>query len=167
MTTLDETKYIEELMEAQSMLKSSVATITRIANRVRRDSAAFTELEKERLRQQYRANDEALKAADAEEKLKAVLHRGDVALSDSQDLMERIEKLQRVADIDEKEWTDILSGFSLGDVNDRPRILAFDESYCLSRHDCAKMAHQLVRHIASITGKSDAYSVWPVKGVMK
>lgn len=53
--------------------------------------------------------------------------------------------------LSEKEWTDILSGLSLGDVNDRPRFAAYDESYCLSRRDCAKMAQQLVRHFAPRT----------------
>ena len=53
--------------------------------------------------------------------------------------------------ISEKEWTDILAGLSLGDVNDRPRFVAYDESYCLSRRDCAKMAQQLVRHFAPRT----------------
>jgi hypothetical protein len=48
----------------------------------------------------------------------------------------------------EKDWTDILAGLSLGDVNDHPRFVAYDESYCLSRRDCGKMAQQLVRHFA-------------------
>jgi len=53
-----------------------------------------------------------------------------------------------IAAMTEKDWTDILSCLSLGDVNDRPRFVAYDESYCLSRRDCAKMAQQLVRHFA-------------------
>lgn len=50
----------------------------------------------------------------------------------------------------EKAWTDLLAGLSIGDVNDRPRFVAYDESYCLSRRDCAKMAQQLVRHFAPL-----------------
>jgi hypothetical protein len=48
----------------------------------------------------------------------------------------------------EKEWTDILAGLSVGSATDHPRFVAYDECYCLSRRDCAKMAQQLVRHFA-------------------
>ena len=48
----------------------------------------------------------------------------------------------------EAQWVEILIGLSLGDCNDRPRFVAYDESYGLSRHDCKKMAQQLVRHFA-------------------
>jgi len=58
--------------------------------------------------------------------------------------------------LSEKDWTDILAGLSVGDANDPPCFVAFDECYCLSRRDCKKMAQQLVRHFnppnAKITG---------------
>ena len=60
----------------------------------------------------------------------------------------------------EKEWTDILAGLSLGDANDRPRFVAYDECYCLSRRDCAKMARQLVWHFASRTNGGEAKPSW-------
>ena len=60
-------------------------------------------------------------------------------------------ELKIAREISEKDWIDILAGLSLGDVNDRPRFVAYDESYCLSRRDCAKMAQQLVRHFAPRT----------------
>jgi hypothetical protein len=60
---------------------------------------AYSHVESERLRQQTRANAEAIKACEAEERLATALRRGDDALSEVHDLCERLEKLQAVADI--------------------------------------------------------------------
>jgi len=64
--------------------------------------------------------------------------------------------------LSEKDWTDILAGLSVGDANDRPRFIAFDECYCLSRHDCKKMAQQLARYFnppnVKITGQGDGHA---------
>ena len=60
MPLIDETKHLEELMEAQAQLKAAAATIDRIANKVHGNAAAFSNLEKERFRQQTRANNEAV-----------------------------------------------------------------------------------------------------------
>lgn len=66
----------------------------------------------------------------------------------------------------EKEWTDILAGLSLGDVSDRPRFVAYDESYCLSRHDCAKMAQQLARHFAPRQASNHTDHQAPASGAL-
>lgn len=42
-------------------------------------------------------------------------------------------------------WVEILLGLSLGDDNDRPKFVAYDECYGLSRRDCVKLAKQLTR----------------------
>ena len=57
---IDETRQLEELMEAQAQLKAAAATIDRVANKVHGNAVAFSNIEKERLRQQTRANDEAV-----------------------------------------------------------------------------------------------------------
>ena len=74
---IDETKYLEQLMEAQSMLRSAVATIDKIANRCHRQSADFSRLEIERLRHQGRANDAAVRCShlnDEIDRIQALWH---------------------------------------------------------------------------------------------
>lgn len=99
MSLIDETKHLEELMEAQAQLKHYAGIIDKIANKCHGNAAAFSRLEAERLRHQTRANAEAIKACEAEERLASALRRGDEALSEVHDLLERVEALQRVADI--------------------------------------------------------------------
>jgi hypothetical protein len=57
------------------------------------------------------------------------------------------------AALNESQWAEILGALSLGDINDRPRFIASDESYHLSRHDCRKLAAQLVQHFTAPSPK--------------
>jgi hypothetical protein len=84
------------------------------------------------------------------EAMKADLILAKEACREKQGTIERfMESESRLKNLTEEEWTRLLTGLSLGDVNDRPKFVAYDESYCLSRHDCKKMAQQLVRHFES------------------
>jgi DNA repair exonuclease SbcCD ATPase subunit len=60
---------LEDLMNAQTQMRDAAATIDRIANRVHGSAAALSNLERERLRQQTRANNEAVKADNAAEEI--------------------------------------------------------------------------------------------------
>jgi hypothetical protein len=69
MSLVDETHLLEDLMNAQTQMRDAAATIDRIANRVHGNAAALSNLERERLRQQTRANTEAVKADNAAEEI--------------------------------------------------------------------------------------------------
>ena len=69
----DETKYLEQLMEAQQQLREAAARIDDIAMRCHFSASGFSQIEKERVRHQARANAEATWAAELEEAAKAVI----------------------------------------------------------------------------------------------
>lgn len=99
MSLIDETKQLEELMEAQAQLKHYAGIIDKIANKCHGNAAAFSRLESERLRHQTRANTEAVRACELEDALKIAQESADHANSSRHDLLERIDVLERVAQI--------------------------------------------------------------------
>jgi hypothetical protein len=69
---LDETKYLEQLDEHRAQLKTSVDVLFQIVDRCRPHAAAFAQLEKDRQREQNRANREAVECGKLEEEVKAL-----------------------------------------------------------------------------------------------
>ena len=99
MSIIDETRQLEELMEAQAQLKHYAAIIDRVVNKCHGSAAAFSRLESERLRQQTRANAEAIRACELDDALKIAQQSADHANSSRHELLERIDDLERVAQI--------------------------------------------------------------------
>jgi hypothetical protein len=72
-------------MEEQERLRMACAAIQRITDRTHGPAAAWSRLESERLRQQNRANDEAARACEAEERLAAIVRAANAVVVASED----------------------------------------------------------------------------------
>jgi len=93
---VDETKYLEQLMDAQKQLREAAARIDDIAMRCHFSASAFSAVEKERQRQQNRANREATWAAELEEAAYAVITASKDPRIIAGPLFDRIADLRRI-----------------------------------------------------------------------
>ena len=99
MSIANETDFGERVSVIRTSILTSLNELQTIIDKSRPHAYAYSHVESERLRQQTRANVEAVRAVEAEDRLATALRRGDDALSEVHDLCARIEKLQAVADI--------------------------------------------------------------------